>query len=90
MPEKKHLILTGASLIHTCSICINLFRPGGGSESYVTERNNRGDCMLINHLLPALHIEENGKVVKATDAALNLISVNQKYGCRDVILAKLV
>jgi len=60
------------------------------SQGYVALRHERGNGMLVHHLLTSVAVDHDRKVVECLDRAPNLKTVGQVDRGRDILFAQLV
>lgn len=59
-------------------------------QGHITLRHERGDSMLVHHLLTAVAVNHDGKIVKSFDRSTDLKAVCKVYRGRNVLFAQLV
>ncbi|MMZ70012.1 hypothetical protein D1872_329610 [compost metagenome] len=59
-------------------------------QRYAALRRERGDGVLIDHLLASVAIDHDCEIVKSLDRSANLEPVRQIYRCWNIFLPQLV
>lgn len=59
-------------------------------QGHITLRHERGDCMLVHHLLTAVAVNYDGKIIKSFDGPTDLKAVCKVYRGRNVLFTQLV